>query len=668
MNWENLLLTESTVFLVPANEVSIVNGNSDLSGSSYSGEDGEILDSLPIVEFHAAGGSIAIPISGDSIWRNSTEDVPTIDPNKAFPLSQSIDPLAASRLIGLDRLRDDPQLDSFDGSGYSVAIIDTGIDLNHPFFGGDSDNNGIADRIIYQQDFADGDLDATDYNGHGSHIASIIGSSEDRYPGVAPSANIIALKVFANRGYGDFNYVEKALQWVISNAAKYRIASVNLSFGDNKNWQTAANRNGVGDELATLAGMGVTPVVASGNDFYYYDSAIGVAAPAADNNVISVGGVYALPTGTVVRYEYPDGGIATEAADDRMAPFSQRHPDLTTILAPAAPIVAANANGGTMTLHGNSQAAAYVSGTVAVAQQIAAEVLSRQLSFAEVKSLLVKTGKAIVDGDDEVDNVTNTNNIYRRLDIFALAMEIGNLRADRPNVRIFASDAMAMETKSWQSIDSGEIRFDRTGKGEEELTVKYRVVSNTAAGQDYIIEGLDIDRGIGTVTFAKGSKTVTVKVLPKDDLIFERKKTISFQLLAGDGYRLDTRSNAEILLLDNDLTSVGIKSIQDLVEENRPNTIPAAGWLFTRTGDLSKSLTVYFLIDGTATNGIDYKNLDRHIIFNPNSATAKLDLLPTADVEVEGTETIVLSLRDGSNYRIDRIFHSSRIDLVEPIG
>jgi hypothetical protein len=264
--------------------------------------------------------------------------------------------------------------------------------------------------------------------------------------------------------------------------------------------------------------------------------------------------------------------------------------------------------------------------------------------------------------------VTNTNDIYRRLDILALAREIGNLRADRPNVRIFASDAIAMETKSWQSIDAGEIRFDRTGQGEEELTVKYRVVGNAIAGQDYIIEGFNIDLGVGAVTFAKGSKTATVKVLPKDDLIFERKKTISFQLLAGDGYRLDTRSNAEILLLDNDLTSVGIKSMQDLVEETRSSTIPAAGWIFTRTGDLSKSLTVYFSIDGTATNGIDYKTLDRYIIFNPNSATAKLDLLPTADVEVEGTETIVLSLRDGSNYRIDRIFSSSRIDLVEPIG
>ena len=78
-------------------------------------------------------------------------------------------------------------------------IIDTGIDVNHPFFGADADSNGIADRILYQFDFSGTtDPDASDTNGHGSNVSSIALSSDATYRGMAPGAGIIALKVFAD--------------------------------------------------------------------------------------------------------------------------------------------------------------------------------------------------------------------------------------------------------------------------------------------------------------------------------------------------------------------------------------------------------------------------------------------------------------------------------------
>ena len=122
----------------------------------------------------------------------------------------------------------DPRFAGVDGRGYSVVVLDSGIDLNHPFFGPDADDNGVADRIVYQRDFSDLDNDASDRHGHGSHVSSIVGSSDPQLPGMAPGVNIIALKVFGDNGAGNFAQLEQALQWVAANVAQYNIVSINM--------------------------------------------------------------------------------------------------------------------------------------------------------------------------------------------------------------------------------------------------------------------------------------------------------------------------------------------------------------------------------------------------------------------------------------------------------
>src|SRR5262249_45602988 len=104
---------------------------------------------------------------------------------------------ADTSLIHLDQFRSDLRFAGIDGSGVSVVVIDTGIDLNHSFFGPDANNNGIADRIVFQYDFSgSNDANASDTNGHGSNVASIIGSQDATHTGMAPGRHIIALKGF----------------------------------------------------------------------------------------------------------------------------------------------------------------------------------------------------------------------------------------------------------------------------------------------------------------------------------------------------------------------------------------------------------------------------------------------------------------------------------------
>ena len=328
----------------------------------------------------------------------------------------------SGNLINMDDFRIDPRFSAFDGAGYAAVILDTGIDLDHPFFGPDLDENNVADRIVYYYDFADVDDDASDVNGHGSNVCSIVASEDPTRTGMSPGVDIIALKVFrSSDGGGTFGYVERALQWVVNNAVAFNIASVNISLGDSGNWNNSDPRYDIDDELAALAAMNVIVVSASGNFFSDpFNSVQGVAYPAADVASLSVGAVYDSAIGS----SSLEGAVAYSTAADRVAAFSQRHETLTTVFAPGSLITGANATGTTATMHGTSQASPHVAGAVVLAQQLAEEFLGRRLSQAEFTDLLRDSAVTINDGDDEDDNVTNTGLNFPRIDMLALAEAI----------------------------------------------------------------------------------------------------------------------------------------------------------------------------------------------------------------------------------------------------
>jgi subtilisin-like proprotein convertase family protein len=325
-------------------------------------------------------------------------------------------------LINLDAFRADPRFVGIDGHGFSSVIIDTGIDLNHPFFGPDADSNGIADRIVYQYDFSGtNDSNASDVDGHGSNVASIVASQDATYGGMAPATNIIALKVFTDSGSGSFADVEEALQWVVANATTYNIASVNMSLGDSGNYNVSNSLYGLGDELAALNAENVIVVSAAGNG-YFENQTQGVSYPASDPNSLAVSAVWDGNDGGPINWA--DGATDNSTGADRITSFSQRSTTMTSVFAPGAFITGANQSGGTVTEAGTSQASPHIAGIATLAQQLATQVLGRRLSMSEFTSLLNSTGVTIFDGDDEDDNVTNTQQSYRRVDVLALGNAI----------------------------------------------------------------------------------------------------------------------------------------------------------------------------------------------------------------------------------------------------
>ena len=335
----------------------------------------------------------------------------------------SINTVESGPLINLDDFRADPRFPGIDGSGFAVVVLDTGIDLNHPFFGPDNDSNNISDRIVFSYDFSGtNDSDASDTNGHGSNVTSIATSSDGTYTGMAPGAGIIHLKIFPdgpNPGASDAD-IEEALQWVVSHAATYNIASVNMSLGYG-NVGYHVNDLPYSDEFAALANLDIMVSVAAGNSFYSVGSTQGLNVIAADPSVISVGAVYDSNIGSV---SYGDGSTAFTTGPDRITPFSQRDQYLLDIMAPGAPITGANQSGGIVTYHGTSQAAPHIAGIAALAQELAVQTLGRRLTLDEFEKLLRDSATTINDGDNENDNVANTGLNFPRVDVLALGTAI----------------------------------------------------------------------------------------------------------------------------------------------------------------------------------------------------------------------------------------------------
>jgi subtilisin family serine protease len=328
---------------------------------------------------------------------------------------------ADTTLIRLDKFRADPRFAGIDGSNQTVVVIDTGIDLDHPFFGTDN-GNGIASRIVASYDFSGAnDADATDVNGHGSNVASIVGSSDATYTGMAPGCNIIALKVFTDAGGATTADIAEALDWVAANREAYNIVSVNMSlgYGDNQSGHVSSP---FASQIAELHDNGCAVVVASGNSYYQYQTA-GVSTPSADPNAWSVGAVWDRDVGAAYWY---GGAIDYTTGADHITSFSQRGPGVTTILAPGGAITGANWDGGTVTESGTSQAAPHIAGLVADMQQLAEQVSGHAMSVDDLRDTMAGSGVKIYDGSNSNDNEVHTYGTYARVDALAWGTAILN--------------------------------------------------------------------------------------------------------------------------------------------------------------------------------------------------------------------------------------------------
>jgi hypothetical protein len=159
------------------------------------------------------------------------------------------------------------------GSNVRVAVIDTGIDYTHPDLGGCF---GAGCRVAGGFDFANNDADPFDDNGHGTHVAGIIGASGS-IKGVAPAVTLLAYKVLNSSGSGQTSDIIAALERAVRDGAKVANLSLGGSGTPNDPLSTAVDN-------ATAAG--VLSVVAAGNVGPGYQT---IGSPGAARTALTVG-------------------------------------------------------------------------------------------------------------------------------------------------------------------------------------------------------------------------------------------------------------------------------------------------------------------------------------------------------------------------------------------
>ena len=314
---------------------------------------------------------------------------------------------AALDLIGVTALRADPEYAGIDGSGCSVAVIDTGVDFTHPLLSG-----GKVD----QYDFNKNSATVTVTDEHGTHVAGIVGA-RDANIGVAPATGLIGLQVFTKTSSGSVlaydSNTESALKWVLDHRAQYNIVAVNMSLGSGN---LTADSQGVTsvlyDDVKLLEKAGVTVVSAAGNDYANLQKP-GSASPGVFS-ALDVGAVYETNEGQVTG----SGGEDFSSAADRLAFFSQRPNTSNELFAPGAFITSTVPGGKLKDLAGTSMAAPMVAGVVALMQDAAQTYAGRLLSPAEVKTIVQQTADVVVDGDDEDTSVKTTGQSYLRVNAY----------------------------------------------------------------------------------------------------------------------------------------------------------------------------------------------------------------------------------------------------------
>lgn len=215
------------------------------------------------------------------------------------------------------------------GDDVCVAILDTGISLHGDFL-----DRGENRRIVAFKDIINNRSELYDDNGHGTHVAGIVGGtgamSKGRYCGVAPRCKFVIVKVLNYKGDGNISDVLAGLQWVIDNQKKYNIKIVNISVG-------TSNRENADENSLLVKGVdavwdhGMVVVVAAGNNG---PGPMSISTPGISRKVITVGS--------------SDDSIKVELFGNKVTDYSGRGPTNACIkkpdiVAPGSNIVSCNA-------------------------------------------------------------------------------------------------------------------------------------------------------------------------------------------------------------------------------------------------------------------------------------------------------------------------------------
>ena len=476
-----------------------------------------------------------------------------------------------------------------------VAVIDTGVDYNHP---------DLASRFAGGYNFVAGNFDPLDDHGHGTHVAGTIAAGLENMTGnpataegvvgVAPEARILAYKVCAGDGTCSDSAVIAAIGRAVADGARV----INMSLGASDYSQALA------DAVQAAWAAGVVIVAGAGNDgtmapfypaalnnvvavgafdenhlrasFSNYGSWVDIAAPGSnilstyplskceDLGVPGETGCYAWLSGTSMATPHVAGAAALLWARGDVTSNAQVV-DLLLRTADASGVSSTRLD--SWTEHGGLNLHDAMSDGAAAGRPVAnagADQTVKDLDGDGVEAVSLD-GTASHD-----DNGTIVTYQWREdavvlgasaqltvplgVGAHTLTLEVtdndGLIGTDRVTVTVAPGAMVAIAASTPEAREAGLVAgaftVTRDGNPSTALTVAYAVTGAAIAGTDY--QTLS-----GTVLFAPGAATATIPVVPIDDPLNESNELVTVTLMAGTGYGVSTPGVASVSIVSDDV-------------------------------------------------------------------------------------------------------------------
>ncbi|MYW67085.1 S8 family serine peptidase [Streptomyces sp. SID8379] len=467
----------------------------------------------------------------------------------------------------------------FDGKGVKVAVVDTGVDADHP---------DLAGKVVAGKNFSTSP-DNEDHQGHGTHVASTIAGSGaksgGKYKGVAPGASIIEAKVLDDTGSGGESEIIAGIDWAVEQGADI----VNMSLGG----PDTPDADPLEETVDHYSGTsGVLFAIAAGNEG---PGASTVGSPGSADGALTVGAV---------------------DSDDKMAGFSSRGPRVgdgaikPDVTAPGVDITAASSPGsaiaqevgenpeGYVTISGTSMATPHVAGSAALLKQQHPE-----WKAAELKGVLTgstkDTGVPAFDqgsGRIQVDHAIRTG-VYAEQTSLNFGTAAWPHDDDKPLTR----------TLAYRNTGTADVALDLAASGTDadgkaapegmftvspaEVTVPAGKTAEVTVAADTKVEAADgqytgavvatgTDQNVRTA-FAVEREVASYKV-ELSHLGRDGKSAAHFQTYvkgltgeaAGSEFALDENSDSTVLRLP-----VGEYSVQGVILADRADSTKGTDWI-----------------------------------------------------------------------------------------
>jgi thermitase len=266
-----------------------------------------------------------------------------------------------------------------------VAILDTGIDTDHPDLvnnvyksgdkpnnGKDDDKNGYVDDT-YGYNAINGKGSGEDDNGHGTHVSGIVagrGNNDVGVSGVCWSSKLLAVKFMNSKGKGSTSKAIAGIDYAVKQGFKI----INCSFGSSSSSSSLHDAVDYAQDHNTLL------VVAAGNDSENIDKHPLYPASYGDSNILAV---------------------AASTSTDGLADFSNFGSTAVDVAAPGENVYSTYLGGGYRTLSGTSMAAPYAAGVAALLRKQESDATYGNLRYAirhKVDKPPALDGKVAYDG------------------------------------------------------------------------------------------------------------------------------------------------------------------------------------------------------------------------------------------------------------------------------